>query len=138
MNSTLVLFDKNAGSFLLKSVVLSLFVLLLNFFNYFFHFVLPYSVELNFLFTFVFAGLINFIPISIPTSVKTIAVLVYFTVIYVVLHSATTTNFEAFKLLHICLGLYFVGKDKAWYQNVGVLVAVLLLDFVFIANKSFL
>jgi hypothetical protein len=137
MNNTFVLLNKNAGSFLLKSVALSVFVLLLNFFNYFFHFVLPYSVEWNFLFTFIFAGLVNFIPVTIPNSVKTVAILAYFTGIYIVLLSVDTNGFEAFKLLHICLGLFLVGKDKSWYQNIGVLIAVILLNLLFIPNQSF-
>lgn len=138
MSNTLVLLNKETGSFLFKSIVLSVFILLLNFFNYFFHFILPYSVEFNFLFTFIFAGLVNFIPVTIPNGVKTVAILTYFTVIYIVLLSPADTNgFEAFKLLHICLGLFLVGKDKSWYQNIGVLIAVILLNLLFIPNQPF-
>src|SRR5690606_9067026 len=136
MNNTLTLFNKNTSVFLLKCLALSAFLLMLNFFNYFFHFVLPYSIALNFLFTFIFAGLINFLPIEFSSKVKSISMLTYFFVIYVLLYSSNTGNFEAFKLLHIWLGLFFIGKDKSIYQNLGVLAAVLILDFYFIANHA--
>lgn len=134
MNTTLPLSDKSSRSFIVKRAALTVLHLLLNFFNYFFHFVLPYSVEWNFIFTFAFAGLINFTPIKLTTNIKLLAVGIYFVIVYIILF-ASGSDFHAFKLFHICLGLFLVGKDKSIYQNIGVTTAVILLNFLFIADK---